>query len=245
MVPSWSHSRIKGPGRTRRGNCFPPSLILRAPGTLYSILVATRAAWRRHVMIRMLCAVVSLPEAHLPGERVRTFTTFPDLRVSDEVVPCLTGVARGTGHGGIEHGVPGTFSRQHKGLHRGKQRVVMIGPRGQSILGPWLRPDEPGRPLFSPRDRMADPSVERRAARRSPLTPSQRARKPNPTGRGHRGTDTPRGATVGLSTEHAIRLESQGGRRINSAVRPPLACAARPDSISLASSLDTAIPTRP
>jgi integrase len=70
--------------------------------------------------------------------------------------------------------------RQHKNLHRGKQRVVMIGPRGQEILGPWLRPDEPERPLFSPRDRMTDLSIERRSARKSPLTPSQRARRPNP-----------------------------------------------------------------
>jgi integrase len=70
--------------------------------------------------------------------------------------------------------------KHHKNECRGKNRVVMIGPRAQSILEPWLRPDEPERPLFSPRDRMADLSIERRAARKSPLTPSQRARRPNP-----------------------------------------------------------------
>jgi hypothetical protein len=42
-------------------------------------------------MVRMLRAVVSLAGADLPGERVRTLTTFTDLRVSDGVVPCLTG----------------------------------------------------------------------------------------------------------------------------------------------------------
>jgi hypothetical protein len=81
----------------------------RAPGTLYPILVGTRATRRSHVMVRMLRAVVSLAGADLHGERVRTFTTFTDLRVSDEVVPCLTGGARGTGAGGIDHGVPGAL----------------------------------------------------------------------------------------------------------------------------------------
>jgi hypothetical protein len=55
-------------------------------------------------------AVVSLAGADLPGERARTFATFTDLRVSDEVVPCPTGVARGTGHGGIDCGVRGTLA---------------------------------------------------------------------------------------------------------------------------------------
>jgi integrase len=70
--------------------------------------------------------------------------------------------------------------KHHKNACRGKHRVVMIGPRAQSILEPWLRPDAPELPLFSPLDRMADLSIERRAARKSRVTPSQRARKPNP-----------------------------------------------------------------
>jgi integrase len=55
--------------------------------------------------------------------------------------------------------------KRHKNAHHGKNRVVMVGPRAQAILAPWLRPDAPERPLFSPRDRMADLSAERRAAR--------------------------------------------------------------------------------
>jgi integrase len=68
----------------------------------------------------------------------------------------------------------------HKNAHHDIGRVILIGPRGQEILRPWLRPDEPERPLFSPRDRMTVLSIERRAARKSPLTPSQRDRKPKP-----------------------------------------------------------------
>jgi len=66
----------------------------------------------------------------------------------------------------------------HKNQHRGKDRVVMIGPRARAILAPWVRPGAPESPLFSPQERMAELSTERRTARRSPLTPSQRARKP-------------------------------------------------------------------
>jgi integrase len=68
--------------------------------------------------------------------------------------------------------------RKHKTQYRGKRRIIMIGPRAQAILAEWLRPDAPESPLFSPRDRMSDLSAQRREARRSPLTPSQRARKP-------------------------------------------------------------------
>jgi nitrogen fixation NifU-like protein len=51
--------------------------LLRVPGTLDSNLVATRATRRRHVVVRMLRAVVSLAGADLPGERVRTRAGVP------------------------------------------------------------------------------------------------------------------------------------------------------------------------
>src|SRR5262245_44746914 len=41
--------------------------------------------------------------------------------------------------------------REHKTAHRGQARAVLIGPRAQQALAPWLLPEGPGEPVFSPR----------------------------------------------------------------------------------------------
>jgi integrase len=64
----------------------------------------------------------------------------------------------------------------HKTEHHGKDRVIYLGPRAQAVLRPWLRANL-SQYLFSPAEAMAEKAVERRAARRTPLTPSQRARQ--------------------------------------------------------------------
>jgi integrase len=64
----------------------------------------------------------------------------------------------------------------HKTEHHGRERVVYLGPQAQAVLRPWLRPDLTAY-LFSPREAMEERSAERRQGRRTPLTPSQRARK--------------------------------------------------------------------
>ncbi|MFH5806171.1 tyrosine-type recombinase/integrase [Alienimonas sp. DA493] len=57
--------------------------------------------------------------------------------------------------------------RQHKTLHHGKTRTVMIGPRGQAVLAPYLeRPA--GKPCFSPREAVAEVRGRRRALRSTP-----------------------------------------------------------------------------
>ena len=56
-------------------------------------------------------------------------------------------------------------------------RVVYIGPKAQAVLKPLL-PENPTTYVFSPRRSEAEQSVLRRAARKSPMTPSQAARKP-------------------------------------------------------------------
>jgi integrase len=66
---------------------------------------------------------------------------------------------------------------RHKTEHRDRRRVVYLGPRAQMVLATWLRAD-PEAYLFSPADAMAERFAARRAARRTPMTPSQRARKP-------------------------------------------------------------------
>ena len=63
---------------------------------------------------------------------------------------------------------------QHKNAWRGRPRIVPIGPDAQALLQPLLRID--GGYLFSPRDAVAERKEARRAARKTPLTPSQRAR---------------------------------------------------------------------
>jgi integrase len=64
----------------------------------------------------------------------------------------------------------------HKTEHHGKERPIYIGPRAQAILRPWLRAELTAY-LFSPREAMEEQWAARRAARKTPLTPSQRGRK--------------------------------------------------------------------
>jgi integrase len=66
---------------------------------------------------------------------------------------------------------------EHKTAHEEKDRLILIGPRAQEVLRPYL-----GTKLdaycFSPTESERQRSEERRAARQTPLTPSQCARKP-------------------------------------------------------------------
>jgi integrase len=64
--------------------------------------------------------------------------------------------------------------QQHKNRWRGQPRVVALGPEAQKVLQPLLRLD--GSFLFSPRDGMAEIKKAKRAARTTPMTPSQRPR---------------------------------------------------------------------
>jgi integrase len=66
---------------------------------------------------------------------------------------------------------------RHKTEHHGKARCIPLGPRAQEVLRPWLRPD-PAEYLFQPKEAMAERAAERRKARRTPMTSSQRARRP-------------------------------------------------------------------
>lgn len=74
--------------------------------------------------------------------------------------------------------------RRHKTEHHEHARQVVLGPKAQAVLLPWLQAD-PDRFLFRPRDAMDRVREERRANRRSPMTPSQaeRASRPAKSGR--------------------------------------------------------------
>lgn len=65
----------------------------------------------------------------------------------------------------------------HKTQHRGRERVIFIGPQAQRILQPYL--DRPaGGYCFNPMEAEVARNEKRRAARISPMTPSQAARSP-------------------------------------------------------------------
>jgi integrase len=66
---------------------------------------------------------------------------------------------------------------RHKTAWCGHQKAILIGPRGQEVLKPWLRPS-PQEYLFQPREAVAACRAVRRQKRKTPLTPSQSRRQP-------------------------------------------------------------------
>jgi integrase len=80
----------------------------------------------------------------------------------------------------IAMGVNGVWvyrPQEHKTEHHDQSRQVLIGPRAQEILRPWLDRD-PEAFCFSPAEAVAERNARKRANRKSPMTPSQSARKP-------------------------------------------------------------------
>jgi integrase len=67
--------------------------------------------------------------------------------------------------------------QSHKTQHLGHRRAIYIGPKAQLILKPFLK-SELAAYLFSPKEAEVFRNAERRKQRRTPLTPSQRKRKP-------------------------------------------------------------------
>jgi integrase len=66
--------------------------------------------------------------------------------------------------------------RRHKTAHLGRDRIVLIGPKGQEVLRPWLRPAL-GAYVFSPASSEAVRQAGRGERRRTKPTPSERARR--------------------------------------------------------------------
>jgi integrase len=74
---------------------------------------------------------------------------------------------------------------EHKTKHRGKDRMVPLGPRAQEVLTPWFRAD-PDAPIFNPREaaerayaaRRNPKNSEGRRARRNARLRAQRRAKP-------------------------------------------------------------------
>jgi integrase len=69
---------------------------------------------------------------------------------------------------------------RHKTEHRDRGREVYLGPKARAVLRLWLRTDLTAY-LFSPREAAEEWRAARRAARKSKPTPSQNARRPQPS----------------------------------------------------------------
>ena len=65
----------------------------------------------------------------------------------------------------------------HKAEHHNRERIVYLGPHAQEVITPWLRPELHAY-LFSPREARAWHQAQRAKSRKTPMTPSQRERKP-------------------------------------------------------------------
>jgi integrase len=65
---------------------------------------------------------------------------------------------------------------RHKTALLGRNREIPLGPRAQELLAAWMKPD-PKAPLFSPAEEFEARMAERRKNRKTPRTPSSRARK--------------------------------------------------------------------
>jgi hypothetical protein len=63
----------------------------------------------------------------------------------------------------------------HKNAYRGHQRVILIGPKGQEVLRPWLRLNLQDY-LFQPREAVAEFRAEQRKKRKTKVPPSQQNR---------------------------------------------------------------------
>jgi len=78
--------------------------------------------------------------------------------------------------------------REHKTEHQEKSRLILIGPKGQAVLQEFLSQALAADPgveafVFSPADSEAERNRRRRKQCKSPMTPSQAARRPNESAR--------------------------------------------------------------
>ncbi len=108
--------------------------------------------------------------AHLSGE-VRAMIELQRLTGMrpNEVVQMTTGCINMSGP--VWEYTPA----HHKTEHFEKSRMIMIGPKAQAVLKPWIRPvlDEP---LFQPREAITEHRAEMRSRRKTRVQPSQENR---------------------------------------------------------------------
>lgn len=132
---------------------------------------------------------------------------------------------------------------EHKAEHHDKNRVIYLGPKAQAVLKPWLKADLKAI-LFSPRDTAEEHWVARRLARKTPMTPSQRARARKLTPSGCRASRTTRRHTGVRSSTAASWQTCPSGTRTSSGTTPPPSCGRNFASTSHGQSSATRRPPR-
>jgi site-specific recombinase XerD len=113
----------------------------------------------------------------------------------------------------------------HKTAYRGQDRFILIGPRAQEVLRPWLRLNL-AEYLFQPKEARLHWEAEKRRARQTPIYPStaKKQRKQNPKRKpGERYTGSSYAnavakAVLAARRRRAVELYRQGRLTIRQAV---------------------------
>ena len=97
----------------------------------------------------------------------------------------------------------------HKTKHKGKSRVIALGPQAQAVVKPFLKLDTRAY-LFSPRDGLAEVRAERRRGRKTKVQPSQQGRRKRRPNRqpGERYTTSAYGHAIRAAVEAANRSQA-------------------------------------
>jgi integrase len=112
----------------------------------------------------------------------------------------------------------------HKTAYRGQDRVILIGPRGQEVLRPWLRLNLTEY-LFQPKEARLQWEAEKRKVRKTPIYPStaRKQRKTNPKRKpGERYTGSSYANAVAKAARaaqrhRAVALYREGGLTVRQA----------------------------
>jgi integrase len=153
------------------------------PASVHHALKAVEGLKRGRSGAKESKAVRPVPQGH-----VEATLPFVSRQVRAMIeLQSLTGMRSGevTIMKGIDVDTAGTVwmytPRYHKTQYRDKERRIPLGPRAIEVLRPWLRCNL-GEYLFQPHEAQAERWREQRQNRKTPMTPSQRARtrKANP-----------------------------------------------------------------
>ncbi len=155
------------------------------------------AVSRELIPVAVYHAILTVPD--VPKGRTAARETQPILPVDDELVeatlPFLPAVVAdmvrfqrltGARPGEVCQLMPGAVDRSgevweyrpehHKTAHRGRERVIYVGPKAQVVLLPYLLRDAQVH-CFSPAESEAKRHDDQRAKRRTRVQPSQQCRK--------------------------------------------------------------------
>ncbi len=95
---------------------------------------------------------------------------------------------------------------QHKTAHRGKERVIVFGPRARAVFEPWLAKTEPTARCFTPMNAKNERYEALRAKRKSKVPPSQmNRRKPVEKLQNVAGDEFTDSGYAGMVTRAAVR----------------------------------------